>query len=165
MPTSLEHGPKYKCRKINRGHHTLEMRKNGTQHDIPNTNHLREKGEEEGRGFKRVHNQMRKTRLLYLLNLKHLAHIYMLASSPFLLAPRRPCPSSENHRSVYVLARKIQETSRQAMAKETRRAYERGIKQMSMINIASKGTRKQTNKRESEQARKRTKGGVHEVQM
>ena len=56
MPTSLEHGPKYRCRffqkniyiyrcrKINRGHHTLEMRTNGTRHDILNTNHLREKG-------------------------------------------------------------------------------------------------------------------------
>ena len=46
MPTSLEHGPKYKCRKVNKGHHTLEMRMNGTWHDIPNTTHLREK---EGR--------------------------------------------------------------------------------------------------------------------
>ena len=44
MPTSLEHGPKYKCRKINRGHHTLEMRTNDTWHDIPNTTYLREKG-------------------------------------------------------------------------------------------------------------------------
>ena len=44
MPTSLEHGPKYRCRKVNRGHHTLEMRMNGTRHDIPNTTHLREKG-------------------------------------------------------------------------------------------------------------------------
>ena len=43
MPTSLEHGSKYKCRKINKGHHTLEMRMNGTCHDIPNTPHLREK--------------------------------------------------------------------------------------------------------------------------
>ena len=34
----------YKCRKINRGRHTLEMTMNGTWHDIPNTNHLREKG-------------------------------------------------------------------------------------------------------------------------
>ena len=33
----------YKCRKINRGRHTLEMRMNGIWHDIPNTNHLREK--------------------------------------------------------------------------------------------------------------------------
>ena len=49
MPTSLEHGLKYKCRKINRGgHHTLEMRTNGTWHDIPNTNYLREKGRKEG---------------------------------------------------------------------------------------------------------------------
>ena len=34
----------YKCKKINRGRHTLEMRTSGTWHDIPNTNHLREKG-------------------------------------------------------------------------------------------------------------------------
>ena len=44
MPTSLEYGLKYRCRKINRGRHTLEMRMNGTKHDIPNTNHLKEKG-------------------------------------------------------------------------------------------------------------------------
>ena len=47
MPTSLEHGPKYRCRKVNRGCHTLEMWKNGARHDIPNTNHLREKGRRE----------------------------------------------------------------------------------------------------------------------
>ena len=49
----LEHGPKYRCRKINRGRHTLEIRINGTRHDIPNATHLREKGG-EGRkvGFK-----------------------------------------------------------------------------------------------------------------
>ena len=52
MPTSLEHGPKYKCRKINRGCHTLDMRMIGTQHDIPNTNHLREKGERKEGGLK-----------------------------------------------------------------------------------------------------------------
>ena len=44
MPKSLEHGLKYRCRKVNRGHHTLEMRTNGTWHDIPNTTRLREKG-------------------------------------------------------------------------------------------------------------------------
>ena len=44
MPTSLEYGPKYRCKKVNSGHHTLERRTNGTRHDIPNTNHLREKG-------------------------------------------------------------------------------------------------------------------------
>ena len=43
MPTSLEYGPKYKYKKVNRGLHTLEMRTNGTRHDIPNTNHLKEK--------------------------------------------------------------------------------------------------------------------------
>ena len=43
MSTSLEHDPKYTCRKVNRGRHTLEMRMNGTWHDIPNTTHLREK--------------------------------------------------------------------------------------------------------------------------
>ena len=46
MPTSLEHGPKYRFRKVNKGRHTLEMSTNGTWHDIPNTTHLREK---EGR--------------------------------------------------------------------------------------------------------------------
>ena len=49
MPTSLEHDPKYKCKKVNKGHHTLEMRTNGTQHDIPNTTHLREKGRRKRR--------------------------------------------------------------------------------------------------------------------
>ena len=44
MSTSLEYDPKYRCRKINKGLHTLEMRTNGTKHDIPNTNHLKEKG-------------------------------------------------------------------------------------------------------------------------
>ena len=43
MPTSLKHGLKYRCRKVKKGRHTLEMRTNGTRHDIPNTNQLREK--------------------------------------------------------------------------------------------------------------------------
>ena len=47
MPTSLEHGPKYKCRKINKGHHSLEIRLNGTWYDIPNTTHLKQKGRKE----------------------------------------------------------------------------------------------------------------------
>ena len=38
---------------------------------------------------------------------------------------------------------------------------ERGIKQISMIDMASKETRKQANKREGKQARRQTKGGVH----
>ena len=44
------------------------------------------------------------------------------------------------------------------------RAYEKGIKQISMIDMASKETRKQSNKRESKQTRKQTKGGVCEGQ-
>ena len=52
MSTSLEHNPKYSCRKVNRGRHTLEMRTNGTQHDIPNTTHLREKVRRRKGGLK-----------------------------------------------------------------------------------------------------------------
>ena len=52
MPTSLEHGLKYRCRKINRGRHTLDMRMNGTRHDIPNINYLKEKGGRKERGLK-----------------------------------------------------------------------------------------------------------------
>ena len=52
MPTSLKHGPKYRCRKVNRSHPTLEMRTNGTWHDIPNTTHLREKGKRKERVLK-----------------------------------------------------------------------------------------------------------------
>ena len=52
MPTSLEHDPKYKYRKVNRGCHTLQMRTNGTQHDITNTTHLREKRGRRKRGLK-----------------------------------------------------------------------------------------------------------------
>ena len=52
MPTSLEHDPKYRCRIVNRGCHTLEMRMNGTWHDIPNTTHLREKERRKERVLK-----------------------------------------------------------------------------------------------------------------
>ena len=52
MPTTLEHGPKYRCRKINRGYHTQEIRTNGTWNDIPNTTHLRENGGREESGLK-----------------------------------------------------------------------------------------------------------------
>ena len=45
------------------------------------------------------------------------------------------------------------------------RAYERGIKQISMIDMASRETRMQANKQEGKQARKQTKGGVRERQM
>ena len=45
------------------------------------------------------------------------------------------------------------------------KAYERGVKQLSMIDMASEEPRKQANKREDKQARKQTKCGVHEEQM
>ena len=45
------------------------------------------------------------------------------------------------------------------------KAYERGIKQISMIDMASRETRMQANKQEGKQARKQTKGGVRERQM
>ena len=45
MPTSLEHSPKYRCRKVNKGRNAIEMRTNGTC----NTTLLRErKGRKEG---------------------------------------------------------------------------------------------------------------------
>ena len=52
MPTSLKHGPKYRCRKVNMGRQTLEMRTNDTRHDIPNTTNLREKGGRKEGGLK-----------------------------------------------------------------------------------------------------------------
>ena len=52
MPTFPEHSPKYRCRKVNGGRYTLEMRTNGTWNDIPNTNHLREKGGRKEGGLK-----------------------------------------------------------------------------------------------------------------
>jgi len=45
------------------------------------------------------------------------------------------------------------------------RAYERCIKQISIIDMVRKETRKQANKQEGKQARKQTKGGVREGQM
>ena len=52
MPTPLKYGPKYKCKKINKGRHTLEIKTNGTWHDIPYTTHLREKGGTKEGGLK-----------------------------------------------------------------------------------------------------------------
>ena len=52
MPIFLKHGPKYRYRKVNKGHHTQEMRMNGTWHDIPNTTHLREKERRKERVLK-----------------------------------------------------------------------------------------------------------------
>ena len=51
MPTSLEHGPKYRCRKVNKGHRTLDMKTNGTRHDIPNTKPSKREMRNEGKGL------------------------------------------------------------------------------------------------------------------
>ena len=45
-----------------------------------------------------------------------------------------------------------------------RKTCERGIKQINMIDMASKETRKQANKQEGKQERKQTEGGVREGQ-
>ena len=85
---------------------------------------------------------------------------------PFLLALRRTCLSSILPRSVCLHAKertRNQQTSNGK--KKMRKAYERGIKPISMIDMVSRETRKQANKREGKQARKQIEGGVHEGQM
>ena len=62
------------------------------------------------------------------------------------------------------MQRQRQETSRQVMGKETQRVYERGIKQKSMICMASIAG-KQANEQKGKQARKQTKGDVHKGHM
>ena len=151
MPTSLEHGKKYRCRKVNKGHHTLEMRTNGTRHDIPNITHLREKwGRKEG-GFKRVHNPKGKARTLNLLNIIAQLICTCLNPCPFCLR------LGDRALTPYVLApciymqRQRQETSRQAVeGKDARSIWKR--------HKANKHDRhgKQRNKKASKQARRQT---------
>ena len=50
--TYIMHNAITQSRKVNRGHHTLEMRTNGTRHNTPNTNHLGEKWRRKERAFK-----------------------------------------------------------------------------------------------------------------
>ena len=94
----------------------------------------------------------------------------MLASLPFLLAPGRSCPSSIRPHSMCVHAKaKIRNQQTSNGKKKMQRAQGRGIKQISMVDMASiaYGMRhdepqdKQTNKK----ARRQTKGGVHKGQM
>jgi len=61
--------------------------------------------EEEGRGFKRVHNQMGKARPPKAKEHCCLAYIYMLASVPFLLVPGKLYPSSKPPRSICIHAK------------------------------------------------------------
>ena len=115
MPTSLGHGLKYRGRKVNRGHHTLEMRKNGTRDDIPNTTHLREKGGRKEGDFKKVHNQMGEARPLNLPNIATWLISTCLHLHPFCLClgdrALAPCVLTPY---VYMQTQK-QKTSRQAM--------------------------------------------------
>ena len=92
MPTSLEHSPKYRCKKVNRGRHTLKMRMNGTRHDIPNRYHLRENGrrKEGGGGLKEYITKGKKVTLNLLTAAAWPDHL--LTSLPFLLTPRRSRP-------------------------------------------------------------------------
>ena len=84
---------------------------------------------EEGRGFKRVHNQMGEARPLKSAERSHLAYIHMLAFSPFLLALGRSCPSSVHPHFMYVHAKiKTRNQQKSNGKKEMCRAYERGIK-------------------------------------
>ena len=85
MPTSLEHGLKYRYKKVNKSRHALEMRTNGTWHDIPNITYLKRERMEEGRGFKRVHNQMGEARPLNLLNMAAWLISICLHPHPFCL--------------------------------------------------------------------------------
>ena len=59
------------------------------------------------------------------------------------------------------MQRQRQEPTEKQWKEKMQRAYERGIKQISIIDIPSKETRKQ----EGKQASKQTKGGVREGQM
>ena len=49
--------------------------------------------------------------------------------------------------------------------KKMQRAYEKGIKQIIMMGMASKEARKQANKQKDKQTKRQTKGGVCEGQM
>ena len=75
-----------------------------------------------------------------------LAYNYMLASSPFLLAPGRPYPSSMRPHSIYVYAKTKTRTTDKQWKEKMQKAYEIGIKQISMIYMTSKETRKKANK-------------------
>ena len=147
---------------------------NGTRHDIPNTNHLGEKGKRKEKGLKEY---IIKWEKLDPKPTEHncLPYIHMPSSSPFLLALGRPCPNSMRPRSMFVHAKaktRNQQTSNGR--KKMQRACERGIKQISKIDMASiaYGKRhdepqdnKQSRKQQGEQVSKQTKGGVCEGKM
>ena len=81
----------------------------------------------------------------------------MLASAPFFLVPVRLCPSSKCPCSMCIHAKAKTINQQTSNGREIMQsAYERGIKQISIIDMASKETRKQEtiekpNKQESKQ--------------
>ena len=102
---------------------------------------------------------MGEARPLNLLNITAwLISTYLHPRPFFLLALGKPCPSSMCPRSM--CKGKDKKPVDKQWKEKMQKAYERGIKQISMIDMASKETRKKTNKREGKQARKKTKGGV-----
>ena len=107
--------PNYKCRKINEGRHTLEMRTNGTWHDIPNTTHLRKKGVRKEREFKRIHNQMGEARPLNLLNAATWLISTCLHPRPFRLRLGDCAISPSIQAPCVYIQRQTKETSKQAM--------------------------------------------------
>ena len=131
---------------MNRGRHTLKMRTNGTRHNIPNTIHLREREGRKERGFKKYITKWERLEPLNLLNIAAWLITTCLRLRPF-------CLSLEDHAlALCVLApcvyiqRQRQEPADKQWKENMQRAYERGIKQISMIDMVSKKTRKQANK-------------------
>ena len=114
MPIFLKHGPKYRYRKVNKGHHTQEMRMNGTWHDIPITIHLRVKGGRKEGGLKEYITKWKRLGLnllnitAWLISTCSHPRPFCLRLGDCALAPYvlTPC--------VY-MQRQRQETSRQAM--------------------------------------------------
>ena len=90
----------------------------------------------------------------------------MLAPLPFSLVPGRSCPSSMHPCSRCVHGKAIDKKPANKRWKEKmQNAYKGDIKQISMIDMASKETKNQVNKQKGKQAKKKTKGGVHKGKM
>ena len=112
---------------------------------------------EEGRGFKRVYNQMGEARPINLPNIATWLISTCSHPRPFCLClgdrALTPCVLA-----LFVYRqRQRQETSRQAMEGKIQRAYERGIKQISMIDMARKETRKRAKQARRQRSKKANK--------
>ena len=130
----------------------LEMRTNGIQHDISNTNHLREKGGEEGRGLKEYIIEGKK------LNPKpndciRLAYVHMLT-------PGKLCLSSMCPRSICVHAKEKIRNQQTSKGRKKCREHRKGHKAdrhdrhgKHRNKDASKQVRRQTSKKAKKQAK------------